>query len=456
MLDIEPTRERFLAWVRSPEFDSQFNARFKATKWPFIAAAISALCAYLLRDHSAFLILALAPLFLLLHGYNLWLKRRTARKNAHLAYANHVPVFGALTIGNRALFTTKGAVAPALLVGSFEVQDDEILEKITPTAAILMGLYGEDPATVPPELKVACLLVNDDTYRPDRRRQVPADLVASDKLWLFDILLLADDLPVSLEEDAHLICMAAPGAGGTILQVPRGVPVFKEAPFDPNIIHHSARTTPPPLVAPHADNLEAVEKHISRHLGEPATVFHELVSTTVHIDVHFVQPTPERPWISLVTSGMSDIPMNAPEGAGEFRFAELMIRLPAGWKLSDEAFKQEENYWPIRTLKFLARFVHEYETWLSFGHTIPNGNPPAPLAPGLPFTGMILSPPWIGGDDLATLRLADGTPVHFWSLVPLHPSEMAFKLANGADALFKRLAAAGHSDLFDPRRPAVA
>lgn len=133
--------------------------------------------------------------------------------------------------------------------------------------------------------------------------------------------------------------MATPGSEGTIIPVPRRVPVFKDKPYDPNIIQHSARTTPPPIVAPHAENLDAVEKHISRHLGEPATVFHELVSTTVHIDVHFVRSSPERPWISLVTSGMSDIPMTTPAGAEEFRFAELMIRLPADWKLGDEAFK---------------------------------------------------------------------------------------------------------------------
>jgi hypothetical protein len=74
----------------------------------------------------------------------------------------------------------------------------------------------------------------------------------------------------------------------------------------------------------------------------------------------------------------------------------------------------------------------------------------------MPFAGLILSRPWIGGEDLATLRLADGTPVRFWSLIPLHPSEITFKLQHGSDALMEKLAAAGYSDLFDPRRPAVA
>ena len=31
-----------------------------------------------------------------------------------------------------------------------------------------------------------------------------------------------------------------------------------------------------------------------------------------------------------------------------------------------------ERFWPIQMLKFLARFPHEYKTWLGWGHTIPN------------------------------------------------------------------------------------
>jgi hypothetical protein len=250
--------------------------------------------------------------------------------------------------------------------------------------------------------------------------------------------------------------MADPRPDGPIQQLPPHLAVFTAPPGDPQIIRHHAPASPPPLVAPHSDNLEAIEKHIAEHLGEPATVFHEIISTTVHIDVHLVPATPDRPWVSLVTSGMSDLPMTAPEGAEDCRFAELMTRLPPDWPLTQEAFQDERNYWPLRWLKQLARLPHEYQTWLSYGHSIPNGDPPAPLAPGLPFVGVVLSPPWIGGDGFQTLHLADGTPVRFWSLVPLHPSEIDFKLRHGTGELFQRLAAVGASDLVDLDRPPVA
>jgi hypothetical protein len=286
-------------------------------------------------------------LFFLLHGYNRWRARRKARRDVQSAFKDYRPILCMIVIGNKQLLNTKGAVAPALLIGSFEDLDESGFDQMAAAAQWLGGLYGQDPATVPPEHQEACRMMNDDTFRPDRRRPLPGHLFPNHRFGLFDAILSGDHFESGLIDQPLVPCMVAPGPDGGIIHVPNDVIVLEPEQYDPNIIHHKARTTPPPIVAPHSDNLDAVEKHISRNLGEPATVFHELVSTTVHIDVHIVRATPERPWISLVTSGMSDIPMNAPEGAEEFRFAELMIRLPEGWKLDEESFNQEEHYWPV-------------------------------------------------------------------------------------------------------------
>lgn len=445
MLDTEATRRKFNEWVRSPAFDGQFNAIHKRRLWPFVIGGV--------------LIVSLAGIIpgiaLVIYGFRRESARKAARRDAHLAFSGHEPILCALVIGNQALFRTKGALAPALLVGGFGPQDEAALKDAMETAMLFAELYGEDPAKVAAEHREACMLVNDDVFRPDRRRAVPANLSPNRQLWLFDAILLGDHFDSRTVDEPVIPCMATPGGQGGIAQLPAGVVVFKPAPAA-NVIHHAGRREPPPVVAPVSENLDAIEAHIEHHLGEPASVFHELISTTVHVDVHIVRATPERPWISLVTSGMSDLPMNAPEGAEDWRFAELMIRLPADWNLDEEALKDEANYWPLRWLKTLARFAHEYETWLSYGHSIPNGNPPAPFAEGIPFTGMVLGAPWYGGEAFSTLYLPDGTPVRFWSLIPVHSSEMDFKLAHGSDALFEKLAAAGYSDLFDPKRPPVA
>ena len=47
-----------------------------------------------------------------------------------------------------------------------------------------------------------------------------------------------------------------------------------------------------PWEAPHGEScLEEITEHIEEHLGPIAMVFHEVVSDTVHIDVHHVEPT---------------------------------------------------------------------------------------------------------------------------------------------------------------------
>lgn len=191
--------------------------------------------------------------------------------------------------------------------------------------------------------------------------------------------------------------------------------------------------------APHGEEcLEAISAHIERHVGPVEMVFHEILSDTVHIDVHQVAPTPERPFHTLVTSGMSDLPMAVPEGSGVPRHLELMVTLPADWQLSQEAFQDERWYWPVRLLKFLARFPHKYDTWLGWGHTIPNGDPATPYADNTGLCGAIVLPSVNVPGEFHELGIDAGKTIHFMSLVPLYEDEMNFKLRKGSDELLER------------------
>src|SRR5687768_14726391 len=98
-------------------------------------------------------------------------------------------------------------------------------------------------------------------------------------------------------------------------------------------------------------NIEAISAHIEKHIGPVDYVFHEIVSDLVHIDIHFVKPSEEFPYNVLVTSGMSDKAMNVPDEMEDFKHAELCMLLPANWSLGQDAFKDENHYWPVRWLK---------------------------------------------------------------------------------------------------------
>lgn len=201
-------------------------------------------------------------------------------------------------------------------------------------------------------------------------------------------------------------------------------------------------------VAGNDSRMAEIEAHVERHVGKPASVFHELVSDLVHIDVHIVEPTPERNFYTLFTTGTSDRPMAAPENASDCQYAELLICLPPDWKLEQSDFDDEANYWPIGLLKFLARFPHQYKTWLFIGHTLPNGDPPRPFADNTDFCCALLSTPALFGPDFLTLHLED-RKIHFLALVPLYREEMELKLRHGVNALLDRFEDAGVTELLD-------
>lgn len=198
--------------------------------------------------------------------------------------------------------------------------------------------------------------------------------------------------------------------------------------------------------------IEEISDHIEKHIGAVDMVFHEIISDTVHIDIHHVRPTEERPFHTLVTSGMSDLPMTLPEGADVNPYMELMVTLPPEWKLTQNDFKDERWYWPVRQLKFLARFPHKFDTWLYWGHTIPNGDPAEPYADGVPFDGVIILPPITVPDDFLELEINEEKTIHFFSMVPLYPEEMDFKLKKGTEALLDKFDTYGVSERIDLSR----
>lgn len=229
-------------------------------------------------------------------------------------------------------------------------------------------------------------------------------------------------------------------------------PKYKRAvPPGGDSIYHHAETAP--WAAPQGEGcIEQIADHIRQHLGQVETVFHEMVSDTVHIDVHCVSATEDFPYVRLVTSGMSDLAMHIPKEVDVPRFTELMVTLPADWKLDQESLKDENWYWPIRMLKTLARMPHKYQTWLGWGHTVPNGDPAEPYAPDTLLNGAIILPSITVPDQFHKLRIDDHKQIAFLAVVPLYQEEMELKLRAGTDTLLEQLSKKFVSDVIDPAR----
>lgn len=208
------------------------------------------------------------------------------------------------------------------------------------------------------------------------------------------------------------------------------------------------------------DYLEEIEAHFDACFpGREGFVYHEILSDTVHIDVHIMKPTAEQPFYVVFTTGMSDKPMNIPweipqKERQELELAELYMFLPGDWDLGGTgktgADIPGEQFWPIRCLKFLARFPHMYQTWLAWGHSIPNGVEYAPLDDSVGFGGLLL----VGGDGpLGAMTAKDGRKINFYGVVPAYKEEIEYKLKYGMEGLDKVFREKGLSMVIDPDRP---
>lgn len=189
---------------------------------------------------------------------------------------------------------------------------------------------------------------------------------------------------------------------------------------------------------------EAIEKHMEELFpGWEGFVYHEIISDLVHIDVHVLRGPSANDCTVLYTTGMSDLPMSLPAEISDredLKYAELYMLLPGDWDLGGAGTSAKdlpyERFWPIQMLKFLARFPHEYKTWLGWGHTIPNGPEYAPICDGLGFGGAVL-------DSLSAvppLTTEEGREISFYLLIPAYKEEIEYKLKYGMEELSRRFA----------------
>ena len=237
-------------------------------------------------------------------------------------------------------------------------------------------------------------------------------------------------------------------------------PEYEMAESGERVYRHESRSKPFEFAMGDEKTIEAIVKHIERHIGPPDNVFHELISDLVHLDIHIVPPTPERNWYTLVTSGMSDKPMTVPAedfenpaDAEQLKYAELLLCLPPDWPMGQGEWQEDESgFWPVQWLKMMARMPHEYDTWLGWGHTVPNGDPPEPLAEGTDLCCMMVMPPVLVDEKFYQLRIGKKKLINFYALYPLYKEEMEYKLKKGAEGIIEKFSEAEVTELLDPAR----
>jgi hypothetical protein len=189
------------------------------------------------------------------------------------------------------------------------------------------------------------------------------------------------------------------------------------------------------------------ERAYDEHFGSEGMVSHEIIPLIPHVDVmtHVRTATDGKQVTVLVTSGMSDLPMNVPKKHESPRRVELIFYCDA----------PEQKY--IDILRFLAHFPHDQKTFVGPFHTIPNGNPPVPLWDTSELDTLFLLPPLVNKDRTLSEKLViEGDAVELLWVVPITSAECNLKLAKGSSALLELFTKNRHPYVFDPNRKSYA
>lgn len=195
--------------------------------------------------------------------------------------------------------------------------------------------------------------------------------------------------------------------------------------------------------------LQQIRSHVERYIGRIDRVFAgDPAQGTA--DVLYVRPVNSRPYHTLVTAGMSTVAMPVPPDVNASHRLELMMTLPEGWNPSDES-----SHWPTRLLQSLSKLPREREGWLGWGHTVPNGDPPQPLAPHTELCGVIIAPSLLVPVAFYELDI-DGQRVAFYGVIPLYREELELHARAGMAALLERLLHKDINDVVDLQRKNVA
>ncbi|RXH57726.1 Ankyrin repeats containing protein [Granulicella sibirica] len=184
-------------------------------------------------------------------------------------------------------------------------------------------------------------------------------------------------------------------------------------------------------------------------------MLHEESKLPNPVSLHVVMPSEARPYFIIVTSGMSNRPMNVPAGMDESARAECFLCLPADWPLSmiNRGWREAEFAWPFFLLQECARFPFEHDTWLGYGHSVPI---PHALDLAGRFTGVSMLQPLLMPEDFIAIEAGDDEVIWLLPVFPCTPEEMILKRLRGYAALSEKFVSMGVTELLDPLRPSVA
>ena len=189
--------------------------------------------------------------------------------------------------------------------------------------------------------------------------------------------------------------------------------------FNSSKIHYYIKglQEPPKYIYSKAE-INQLEQFIKNKYGEYTSVYHELYSPDIHLDILIVPPSKKDNYYKLITKGMGAYKMNVPQQLKDCDIdrAELVIYLPPNWN-----FNQKDNGWIISLLKVVARTPIFENGWIGYGQTFSQTmEGTMPYSPNTGFSNAIL---FNSNDYLKNkneLYIPTKGKINFFQFVPIY------------------------------------
>lgn len=187
------------------------------------------------------------------------------------------------------------------------------------------------------------------------------------------------------------------------------------------------------------DELKEFEDYITKTFGEFDTVYHELYSPDIHVDIIIVPPSVKENYYKLITMGMGAYKMNVPKTLEDYNFdrSELIIFLPPEWNMK---FTDKEYGWIANNLKTISRIPIDENSWIGFGHTFSYSlDGDIPLANNIKFSSILLIDALSYNKKELHLNLENKGKINFYQLIPLYKEELQYLNRYGLEKLLEKL-----------------
>ncbi|MDC2866687.1 suppressor of fused domain protein [Bacillus sp. BP-3] len=189
--------------------------------------------------------------------------------------------------------------------------------------------------------------------------------------------------------------------------------------------------------------------YITEQFGPINNTISEIIpGSRVAVDIQVILPSKERDFITLVTTGMSDFAMDDSEDSKGSKYAELVLKLPANWKISKDEMTNESNYWPLKWLRMVAHIPHRYDGWLEEGVILPNGEPPMPFASNTALSCILIGK----SKERRSFIDSENRVINFYTLIPIYTEERMTALQEGYEYVIEKFNEFGISDVLDIKR----